>query len=37
MRLQPSFIRRFFFGAFDLLNGKVTKREADRCQISRVP
>ena len=37
MRLQPSFIRRFFFGAFDLLNGKVTKREANRCQISRVP
>ncbi len=37
MRLQPSFISRFFFGAFDLLNGKVTKREADRCQISRVP
>ncbi len=37
MRLQPSFIRRFFFGAFGLLNGKVTRREASRCQISRVP
>ena len=37
MRLQPSFIRRFFFGAFGLLNGRVTRREANRCQISRVP
>ena len=37
MRLQPSFIRRFFFGAFELLNGKATRRETTRFQISRVP
>ncbi|MCY4258453.1 MAG: helicase-related protein [bacterium] len=37
MRLQPSFIRQFFLGAFSLLNGKITKREAERYQISRVP
>lgn len=37
MRLQPSFIRRFFFAAFDLMNGRLALREAERCQISRVP
>ena len=37
MRLQPSYIRRFFLTAFELLNGKATRREADRYQVSRVP
>ncbi len=37
MRLQPSFIRRFFFEAFEVLNGKLTQRETNRYQISRVP
>lgn len=37
MRLQPSFIRRFFLSAFGQLGGKATRREAGRYQVSRVP
>ena len=37
MRLQPSFIRRFFFSAFELLGGRTIRRESERYQVSRVP
>ena len=36
-RLLPSFVRRFFLAAFELLDGRVTRHEADRYQIRRVP
>ena len=37
MRLQPSFIRRFFISAFELLGGRTIRREAQRYQVPRVP
>ena len=37
MRLQPSFIRRFFLAAFGELGGKATRRETNRYQVARVP
>ena len=37
MRLLPSFVRRFFLAAFELLDGRVTLHEGDRYQIRRVP
>lgn len=37
MRLQPSFIRRFFLDALKELGGKATRREMNRFQVSRVP
>ena len=36
-RLLPSFVRRFFLTAFELLDGRVTRHEGDRYQIRRVP
>ena len=36
-KLQPSYIRRFFVEAFDLLGGHAVRREPGRFQISRVP
>ncbi len=37
MRLLPSFVRRFFLAAFDLLDGRATQHEGDRYQVRRVP
>ena len=36
-RLLPSFVRRFFLAAFELLDGQLTCHEGDRYQIRRVP
>ncbi len=36
-KLQPGFIRAFFTDAFGLLGGRITKREAGRFEITRVP
>ena len=36
-RLLPSFVRRFFLAAFELLDGRVTRHEGDRYQVRRVP
>ncbi len=36
-RLQPFFVRSFFFKAFDQLGGTLHKREAERYEITHVP
>jgi superfamily II DNA/RNA helicase len=36
-RLQPHYIRAFFEKAFTRLGGQIRRREAGRCEISRVP
>ena len=36
-KLQPCFVRAYFFKAFDSLGGKVHKREADRYEVTHVP
>ena len=36
-KLQPSFVRRFFFDAFKRLGGRAVRREAQRYEITRVP
>lgn len=36
-RLLPSFVRRFFLTAIELLDGRVTRHENDRYRVRRVP
>lgn len=36
-RLQPYFVRSFFFKAFDSLGGAIHRREAERYEITHVP
>jgi superfamily II DNA or RNA helicase len=36
-KLQPSYIRRFFAEAFELLGGHAVRREPGRFQVTRVP
>ena len=36
-KLQPGFIRAFFIDAFRHLGGRITEREPDRYEITRVP
>jgi SNF2 family DNA or RNA helicase len=36
-KLQPGYIRAFFFPAFERLGGRIRRREAGRYQITRVP